>query len=150
MGRNLCVTFSAAALAELEWGYRHGSSHAFRQRCRMVLLKSQGFKTKDICPVVGIKSQNQVNVWIKRYKAEYAALGINVLHNAQGQGRKPIFDQSLEAQTDRIKEVVKSERQRLHIAQEIISKELDKRFHVKTLQRFLKNLTADMSACDGA
>lgn len=150
MGRKLFVTFSDAALAELEQGYRQGSSHAFRQRCRMVLLKSEGLKTKDICPIVGIKSQNQVNAWIRRYKAEYAVRGINVLHNAEGQGRKPVFDRSLQTQTERIKEVVKSERQRLHVAREIISKELDKGFHVKTLRRFLKNLTADTSVCDGA
>ena len=104
MGRVLNISLTESQKQELEIGYKTGTSHAFRQRCRMILLKSQGRKTKDICELVEINSQNQVNTWIKRYKSSYSALGIGVLKNAEGQGRKTIFDAA--AQTERIKAVV--------------------------------------------
>jgi transposase-like protein len=141
MGRTLKVILTNEQRLELEHGYRTGDSHSFRQRCRMVLLKSSGKLTKDICQIVGIHSQNQVNTWIKRYQSHYDTVGISVLHNAEGQGRKPIFDSKTEI--EKIKAVVKQERQKLSNAKEILEKELNKSFNIKTLKNFLKVLTAD-------
>jgi transposase-like protein len=141
MGRTLKVILTNEQRLELEHGYRTGDSHSFRQRCRMVLLKSSGKLTKDICQIVGIHSQNQVNTWIKRYQSHYDTVGISVLHNAEGQGRKPIFDSKTES--EKIKAVVKQERQKLSNAKEILEKELNKSFNIKTLKNFLKVLTAD-------
>jgi transposase-like protein len=141
MGRTLQVILTNEQRLELEHGYRTGDSHSFRQRCRMVLLKSSGKLTKDICQIVGIHSQNQVNTWIKRYQSHYDTVGISVLHNAEGQGRKPIFDSKTEI--EKIKAVVKQERQKLSNAKEILEKELNKSFNIKTLKNFLKVLTAD-------
>ena len=59
MSRTLKVILTNEQRLELEYGYKTGDSHSFRQRCRMILLKSLGKLTKDICQVVGIKSQNQ-------------------------------------------------------------------------------------------
>jgi hypothetical protein len=146
MGRVLTISLSEAQKQELEKGYKTGSSHAFRQRCRMVLLKSQGRKTKEICKIVEIDSQTQVNTWIKRYKSSYSQLGIGVLHNAEGQGRKTIFDAA--TQTERIKEVVQQERQKLSNAHTILQEETNKKFHIKTLKNFLKALAADTKDLD--
>jgi transposase-like protein len=106
-----------------------------------VLLKSSGKLTKEICQIVGIKSQNQINTWIRRYQSDYGTVGISVLYNADGQGRKPIFDSKTES--EKIKAVVKQERQKLSNAKEILEKELNKSFNIKTLKNFLKVLTAD-------
>ena len=141
MGRTLKVILTNEQRLELEHGYKTSISHAFRQRCRMVLLKSSGKLTKDICQFVGINSQNQVNIWIKRYQSHYDTIGISVLHNAEGQGRKPIFNSKTES--EKIKAVVKQERQKLSNAKEILEKELNKSFNIKTLKNFLKVLTAD-------
>ncbi len=141
MGRTLKVILTNEQRLELEHGYKTGDSHSFRQRCRMVLLKSSGKLTKDICQIVGIHSQNQVNTWIKRYQSHYDTVGISVLHNAEGQGRKPIFNSKTES--EKIKAVVKQERQKLSNAKEILEKELNKSFNIKTLKNFLKVLTAD-------
>lgn len=141
MGRTLKIELTAEQLSELRHNYRTGESHAFRQRCRMVVLKSQGLKTRDICELVEIRSQNQVNGWIKRYEAGYAGQGINVLHNAPGQGRKPTFDAVTDA--ERVRQVVSSERQKLANAKAILEKEFGKEFHIKTLHNFLKALAAD-------
>lgn len=141
MGRTLKVILTNEQRLELEHGYKTGDRHSFRQRCRMVLLKSSGKLTKDICQIVGIKSQNQVNIWIRRYQSRYDTISISVLHNADGQGRKPIFDSKTES--EKIKSVVKQERQKLSNAKEILEKELNKSFNIKTLKNFLKVLTAD-------
>lgn len=146
MGRKLEIILTPEQRTELEHCYKTGKSHAFRQRCRMVLLKSSGKLTKDICQIVGIKSQNQVNSWIRRYESCYATTGISVLHNADGQGRKPIFDSKTES--DKIKLVVQQERQKLSIAKDILEKELNKAFNIKTLSNFLKALAADTNDLD--
>ena len=146
MGRKLTIILTTEQRLELEHGYKTGDSHAFRQRCRMVLLKSSDKLTKDICQIVGINSQNQVNNWIKRYQSHYHTVGISVLHNADGQGRKPIFDSKTES--EKIKAVVRQERQKLSIAKEILEKELYKSFNIKTLKNFLKVLTADTNELD--
>lgn len=112
----------------------------------MVILKDAGRKTREICEIVEIHSQNQVNTWIKRYKTKYIDLGIGVLHNAEGQGRKTIFDAA--TQKERIKAVVQQELQKLSHAQAILEEELNKKFHIKTLKNFLKALSADTNDLD--
>ena len=146
MGRALKVILTNQQRLELEDGYKTGNSHSFRQRCRMVLLKSSGKLTKDICQIVGINSQNQINIWIRRYQSQYDTIGISVLHNADGQGRKPIFDSKTES--EKIKAVVKQERQKLSNAKKILEKELNKSFNIKTLKNFLKVLTANTNDLD--
>ena len=138
MGRNLKITLTPAQRLELENNYRAGSSHAFRQRCRMILLKSDGSATKNILPVVGIKSENEINKWVKRYLADYKESGIDVLHNKSGQGRKAVFN--VEKDMAKVKKAIEEERQRLSQAKALIEKDHDKPFHLKTLKRFLKLL----------
>jgi transposase len=96
---------------ELENFRKRGDSHVLRQRCHIILLKSANRKTSDICEIVGIKSENQVNKWVRRYKTVYPVLGIDSLRNVQSKGRKPIFNAVTEAQL--IQEVVRAERQKL-------------------------------------
>jgi transposase len=141
MGRVLKITLTAEQVLELEKFYKQSDTHVLRQRCQIILLKSASRKTSDICEIVGIKSQNQVNKWVKRYKIEYSTLGINSLRNIEGQGRKPIFD--AETESELIQKVVKTERQKLENAKTILEKELNKSFNLKTLKNFLKSLAGD-------
>ena len=141
MGRVLTIELTVEQKAELDHFYKQSTNHVLRQRCQIILLKSANRKTSDICDIVGIKSQNQVNKWIKLYKKHYLAYGIDILRNKEGQGRKPIFDSANEAQL--IKNVVISERQKLTNAKEILEKELNKTFNIKTLRNFLKTLAGD-------
>ena len=50
------------------------------------------------------------------------------------------------ADEKKVKALVKKERQRLKHAKEDLEKELGKEFSLKTLKRFLKNLSADGNA----
>lgn len=144
MGRVLEISLTNEQRNELEHFYKHGETHVLRQRCQILLLKSQGRNTSDICEIVGIKSQNQANSWIKLYKTDYSRLGISVLKNKEGQGRKPVFDSKNEAEF--IQEIVKKERQKLENAKLILEKELNKSFNIKTLKNFLKSLAGDTNA----
>jgi len=146
MGRKLEVKLSTKQREELETGYRTGKSHAFRQRCRMVLLKSEGRFSKDIAEVVGVQSQTQINTWVRRYKTGYESQGIQVLHNQVGQGRKQKLDKVLDEAA--VRRRVGEDRQRLSKAKELLETDLDRKFSLKTLKRFLKNLSADSNASD--
>jgi hypothetical protein len=143
MGRVLKIELTTEQRNELEHFYKQSENHVLRQRCHIILLKASNRKTSDICDIVGIKSQNQVNKWIKLYKKSYSVLGIEILRNKEGQGRKPVFDTENEAEL--IKNVVKSERQKLTNAKAILEKELNKSFNIKTLRNFLKSLAGDIS-----
>ena len=107
----------------------------------MILLKGEGKSSQQ---VANLLFTNHVSVcnWVNRYKEQ----GIEGLKTKKGQGRKPILNK----QSDelRIKKQVKKERQRLKNAKDELEKELDKKFSLKTLKRFLKNLSADGNVSD--
>jgi transposase len=120
----------------LEEGYRHGLTHCFRQRCKMILLKSDGHTSNAIAIAV-ILSTNaaSVNNWLKRYKAT----GIEGLKTKGGQGRKPILK---EKHLSIVRAAVEQERQRLSQARQIVEENIGRKMSNDTLTRFLKVITA--------
>ncbi len=127
--------------AELEDGYQNGKSHAFRKRCHLVLLKTEKRTSKDVGTIVGLHEVS-VNNWLNRYEKE----GINGLKTKPGRGRKPIIDPEKDA--EKVRKAVEQERQRLSQAKHLIETELDKKFSLKTLKRFLKKTTVGTNAFD--
>lgn len=119
----------------LEQGYKEGEKHVFRQRCKMVLLKAEGYTSKQVASIL---ATNEISVhnWLKRYAAE----GIEGLHTQKGQGRKPILEQQEHLAI--VRAAVQQERQRLSQAQKIIEDSIGKKMSGQTLTRFLKVLTA--------
>ena len=81
-----------------------------------------------------------INNWVSRYEKD----GIDGLKNKSGQGRKQILNK--EAHEAKVKEIVKSERQRLDYAKSLIEKDLDVKMSKKTLTRFLKTLGVSINA----
>lgn len=129
---------TATQYEELKNGYEKGKSSAYRKRCHIVILKSEGRTSLDVGNIVGLH-QISVNNWLNRYEAE----GISGLKTKPGRGRKRILDKEKDA--EKIKNQVKKERQRLKKAKVGIEQELGKSFSLMTLKRFLKNLSADGS-----
>jgi len=142
MGRVIKIEINDRQRRELEKGYRHGKSHGFRTRCQMVLLKSDGRKSQEIADFLGF-CQQAVNLWLNRYKLE----GITGLLVRAGRGRPAIL--SAEEDSAAVKEAVKRHRQRISIAKAELESSLGKEFSGKTLERFLKNLTAGINESDG-
>ena len=129
------INLNSAQRKALKAGHKQGKSATFRQRCQIILLKSQGRTAKEVSQIVGL-SHISVNHWLNRYETE----GIDGLHTKPGRGRQPILD--LEKDAEVVKATVREERQRLHQAKYTLEKQLDKHFSTRTLKRFLKNLAA--------
>lgn len=140
MGRKVkVIELTDQERIELEKGYKNSEHALFSRRCHIVLLKSQGFSSKQIADIFQITIQ-PVNKWVKRYQA----LGISGLQTKPGQGRKPILDK--EQDEAKVRAAIKKERQRLKLVKEDLEQDLDKKFSLLTLKRFLKNLSADGNA----
>ena len=137
MGRIIKIELNDNQLQELENGYRNGPSHSFRTNCHLVLLKSEGRKSTEIASFLGITEQ-KVNRWLWRYKVE----GIKGLEIREGRGRPSILQTT---DTESVKAAVQKHRQRISQAKVELEKSLGKEFSNKTLERFLKNLTADIN-----
>ena len=54
---------------QLEEGFRQGKSHAYRMRCRAVLLKSTGLTLKQVGEQTEM-THISINSWVKRFDAE--------------------------------------------------------------------------------
>ena len=131
MSRLIIITLTNDERAALEKGFRHGPSHAFRTRCRMILLKADRLPSRQIAPQVGFCMMS-VNGWVKRYQAE----GIVGLETKPGRGRKTILDD--QADLGQVRTAVQNHRQKISLAKIELEAGLGKKFSAKTLKRFLK------------
>jgi predicted ArsR family transcriptional regulator len=142
MGKTRIVKLTPNQRQELEKGYRESKNATFSRRCHIVLLKSERRRSsKSVAEIVGT-NQISVNKWLNRYESE----GIEGLKTRPGRGRKAILNQDKDKEA--VRKAVENERQRLKNAKELLEEELDKEFSLKTLQRFLKSVSAAGSASD--
>lgn len=128
------VLLSTEAKQCLEYLYKTDSNHSFRQRCKMVLLNSEGYTAKDIAVILSSNMASVYN-WLNRYNTD----GIAGLRSKSGQGRKPILE---EKHLSMVRAAVEQERQRLSQARQIIEENIGKKMSNETLTRFLKVITA--------
>jgi transposase len=138
MSRLIVLTLTDVERAALERGSRHGTSHAFRTRCQMVLLKAERLPSAQVAERVGC-CMIAVNGWVKRYQAE----GIGGLKTRDGRGRRAILDDG--ADLAQVRAAVQSHRQKISLAKAQLEQELGKEFSAVTLRRFLKNTAAATS-----
>lgn len=134
MGKTKVIELSAEQREELTNGYRNGQTHSFRQRCQMVLLKSEERTSVAVVGIVG-GCEMTVNNWLKRYEAE----GIKGLRTRPGRGRKAILQA---ADLEQIKVAVKQSRQKISVARSELEASLGKEFSHSSLKRFLKKTLA--------
>ena len=135
MGKTKIIQLNDSQRQALEDGYRNGKSHAFRERCQMILLKSEKRTSAEIARFLDCHKIT-VHEWVKRYQAE----GINGLKTRPGRGRRAI----LSAATDlsQVRAAVIRSRQRISVAKAELEAELQKPFSTTTLKRFLKKTIA--------
>ena len=138
MGRIKKLELSVAEKEALEKGYRNGEKHTFRERCQMILLKSQGLSAARIGRIFDCH-QKSVYGWVNRYLAE----GVSGLETKEGSGRKPILHSAEDLV--RIREAVVGHRQRIGLAVCELEADLGKSFSEKTLRRFLKKTVVDIN-----
>ncbi|MGV3585470.1 MAG: helix-turn-helix domain-containing protein [Adhaeribacter sp.] len=139
MGKIRTIDLSGAQRQELAQGYRTGERHAFRQRCQLVLMKSEGRTSEQVGQLLKMNLVT-VNNWLSRYQAA----GISGLTTKPGRGRKPVFEPVRDL--EQVRQAVVAERQRLSQAKLLLEQQLGKAFSLKTLKRFLKKLSAATNA----
>lgn len=140
MGQITRIELDASQRAALEQGYRAGTSPAYRRRCQMLLLKSQGRSSQAIAQILG-GCEVVVNTWVRRYQEE----GLAGLQTRSGRGRPPILE--AEKDLERVRQAVQKNRQRLSLAKAELEKELGREFCTRTLTRFVKKTVHDISEC---
>lgn len=123
---------------ELCLGFRTGTSHCFRMRCRAILLKSEGLSSARVGEQTEMTAQSGNN-WLKRFKPE----GIKGLLIRPGQGRKSIMDCSDE---EAVRKAIETDRQSVKIAKETWQNASGKEASELTFRRFLSALAQDIDA----
>ena len=134
MGKTKVIELTKVQRAELENGYRNGQTHSFRQRCQMVLLKSEKRSSIEVVSILG-GCEMTVNNWLVRYEEA----GIGGLRTRPGRGRKAILQAE---DLEQVKTAVKQSRQRILIARAELEESLGKEFSQSSLKRFLKKTLA--------
>lgn len=132
------IELDSTARLALEQGYNQGYSAAFRKRCQMILLKSQGRTSSEIGQIVG-SCEMSVHNWVHRYQQE----GLAGLHTKPGRGRRAILQ---ECDLEAVQAAVKEHRQRLSVAKAELEHTLGKSFCRKTLADFVKKTVASINA----
>ena len=143
MARIKAIDLTEDERAALEKGWKHGPSHAFRQRCQMILLKAQWLTSQEVARQVGC-CEVVVNTWLQRYQQHR----LDGLKTRQGRGRRPIL--RTETDLEAVRRAVQKNRQRVSLAKAELEQELGKEFSQLTLRRFLKKTADASSAFDDA
>ena len=136
MGKITEIKLSPMQRSALEDGYRNGSSHAFRMRCKAVLLKSQGLSSLQIGERLDM-NQTTVNNWVRRFKEE----GVKGLSTRSGRGRKPIIGTQDE---EIIRQAIERDRSSILSAKAQWEAATGKTACEETLRRFLSALAQDL------
>ena len=137
MGKISKIELSESERIKLNFGFKEGTSHCFRMRCKAVILKSEGLSSKAIGQIVEM-TQISVNKWVKRYLLE----GISGLETRTGRGRKPIMDCFDE---EAVRKAIENDRQSVNKAREAWQNASGKEASESTFKRFLSALAQDIS-----
>jgi transposase len=133
MGRVNTPILKESERKALELGFQTSTSHAFRKRCQVILLKADGRNSEDVGLITKMSAVS-VNTWLKRYKTE----GIEGLKTKSGRGRKRKINK--ETDKDVIVAIVKKNRQRLETAKAEWEKESGKSVSIGTFKTFAEDI----------
>ncbi len=133
MGKTKVIELNDEQRAQLENGYRTGKSHCFRQRCQMILLKSEKRISVEVAEILG-SCEMVVNNWLVRYEKE----GIKGLATRAGRGRPPILSGQNPLHLQKVAEQIKKHLNSVKTVVARLEADLDLLMHPETLKRFLK------------
>ena len=142
MGKTKVIELTKQQREALENGYRNGKTHSFRQRCQMVLLKSEKRSSLEVVAILG-GCEMTVNNWLNRYQAQ----GIKGLQTRSGRGRKAILQAE---DLEQVKEAVRQSRQKISVARQELEETLGKEFSNSSLKRYLKKTLAATNELENA
>lgn len=137
MGKIKKLELTDVQRGQLESGFRTGTSHCLRMRCRAVLLKADGLSSAKAGEQTDM-SLVSVNAWVKRFLSQ----GITGLQTRSGRGRKPIMDSSDE---QAVRAAIEQDRQSVSKAKATWQQATGKQASNLTFKRFLSALAQDIS-----
>jgi transposase len=137
MGKTKRVKLTVPQRMQLESGFRKGTSHCLRMRCRAVLLKADGLSSAKAGEQTDM-SMVSVNAWVKRFLSE----GVTGLQTRPGRGRKAIMDCSDE---EAVRAAIEQDRQSVSKARAAWQQATGKEASDLTFKRFLSALAQDIS-----
>jgi transposase len=135
MGKTRTIELTMEQRSALEQGYRKGKAHAFRQRCQIILWKSENRTSLEIAEILGC-CEVVVNKWLTRFEQE----GIQGLQTRPGRGRKPKLSTQNPLHLQTVKAEIALHPQSVKTVVAKLEEELDVTMHPDTLKRFLKSL----------
>lgn len=138
MGKIKVIELTDEQRSGLEKGYKNGESHAFRQRCQMILLKSEERTSSEIADILGC-CEMAVNNWVKRFEEE----GVEGLKTRPGRGRPAILSNQNPEHLKRVEAEVRKHPNSLKTVLGNLEEELDLEMSEETLRRFLKKTVTD-------
>lgn len=141
MGKIKVIELTNEQRSELEKGYREGKSHAYRNRCQMILLKSGRRTSQEVADIVGC-CEVVVNNWLKRYQAE----GVRGLQTRPGRGRPPILSSQNPEHLQKVAAEIKKHPNSVKTVLANLEDDLDLEMSEDTLKRFLKKTVTDSVA----
>ena len=135
MGKTRIIELTTEQRSALENGYRKGKTHAFRQRCQMILLKSENRSSVEIAEILGC-CQVVINNWLTRFEQH----GVQGLQTRPGRGRKPKLSMQNPLHVQSVKAEIAKHPQSVKTVVANLEEELNLPMHPDTLKRFLKSL----------
>jgi transposase len=117
----------------LEEGFCNHPKPYFRNRCKSILLSSEGFKVKDIAKIFKTRTRT-IYTWIHRYKT-FGIMGLSIY---SGRGVKSKMDDLSEPQINKIKASIENNPQSLRIVSAQLSTEFGFEITKIMLKRYLK------------
>jgi transposase len=136
MGKIKGVELTKEERNALEKGCSEGKTTSFRQRCQMILFKSERLTSQEIAQRLGC-CEAAINHWLRRYQRD----GIEGLKNRPGQSRKMILDRKVGR--EKVQLVLQTHKKNLYMAQAELETVLGKQFSTMTLKRFVKRIQQD-------
>ncbi len=64
MGKIRTIELTIEQEKALQEGYQKGKTHAFRKRCQLVLLKSEGRTSKEVSQIIKMNEISIITGWI--------------------------------------------------------------------------------------
>ena len=141
MGKKKIAQLNDEQRSELEKGYRKGESHAFRERCQMILLKAENRTSVEVSEILGC-CEVVVNNWLKRFESE----GIKGLETRAGRGRPPILSQQNPEHLKKVTGEIKKHPNSVKTVIANLEEDLKLEMSPDTLKRFLKKMVIDSIA----
>jgi transposase len=117
----------------LEEGFRNHPKPYFRNRCKSILLSSEGFQVKDIAKIYKTRTRT-IYAWLHRYES-FGIMGLSIY---SGRGVKSKMDDLSESQIKEIRTSIENNPQSLRSVSAQLSKEFGFDITKIMLKRYIK------------